>query len=107
VAARFTVRMTGATSSAFTPLCALATGPLFLVLARAAQGIGGAIMFATSLALPSDHIVAGLRGTPLAARAHGKAAAVGEGQSVRALGALPPAPGGLPPRSPARRSPAG
>jgi EmrB/QacA subfamily drug resistance transporter len=31
--------------------CALATGPLFLNLARGAQGIGGAIMFATSLAL--------------------------------------------------------
>jgi EmrB/QacA subfamily drug resistance transporter len=32
-------------------LCGLATGPLFLILARAFQGIGGAIMFATSLAL--------------------------------------------------------
>jgi EmrB/QacA subfamily drug resistance transporter len=32
-------------------LCALATGPVFLILARAGQGIGGAIMFATSLAL--------------------------------------------------------
>src|SRR3954471_5841134 len=35
-------------------LCGLATGPLFLSLARAGQGIGGAIMFATSLALLSD-----------------------------------------------------
>ncbi len=32
-------------------LCGLATGPVFLSLARAAQGIGGATMFATSLAL--------------------------------------------------------
>jgi EmrB/QacA subfamily drug resistance transporter len=35
-------------------LCGLATDPLFLSLARAGQGIGGAIMFATSLALLSD-----------------------------------------------------
>ncbi|WP_019635017.1 MFS transporter [Actinomadura atramentaria] len=32
-------------------LCGLANGPLFLSIARAGQGIGGAIMFATSLAL--------------------------------------------------------
>ena len=32
-------------------LCGLATGSLFLVLARGLQGVGGAIMFATSLAL--------------------------------------------------------
>ena len=32
-------------------LCGLATNPLFLSLARAAQGVGGATMFATSLAL--------------------------------------------------------
>ncbi|MFL5954282.1 MAG: MFS transporter [Gaiellaceae bacterium] len=31
--------------------CGLATGSLFLILARAGQGVGGAIMFATSLAL--------------------------------------------------------
>jgi len=35
-------------------LCGLATGPLDLALSRAGQGIGGAIMFATSLALISD-----------------------------------------------------
>jgi EmrB/QacA subfamily drug resistance transporter len=35
-------------------LCGLATGALFLSLARAGQGVGGAIMFATSLALLSD-----------------------------------------------------
>ena len=32
-------------------LCGLAGGPVFLVAARAGQGVGGAIMFATSLAL--------------------------------------------------------
>ncbi len=35
-------------------LCGLATGSLFLELARAAQGIGGAIMFSVSLALLAD-----------------------------------------------------
>jgi Major Facilitator Superfamily len=35
-------------------LCGLANGPLFLSLARAGQGIGGAILFATSLALLSE-----------------------------------------------------
>ena len=43
--------------SAFTVsslLCGLATGPLFLELARGAQGIGGAIMFAVSLAILAD-----------------------------------------------------
>jgi EmrB/QacA subfamily drug resistance transporter len=35
-------------------LCGLATEPLFLSLARAVQGIGGAIVFATSLALLSE-----------------------------------------------------
>jgi len=32
-------------------LCGLAASPLFLIIARGAQGIGGAIMFATALAL--------------------------------------------------------
>ena len=32
-------------------LCGLATGPVFLILARGLQGIGGAAMFATSLSL--------------------------------------------------------
>jgi EmrB/QacA subfamily drug resistance transporter len=35
-------------------LCGLATGPLFLDLARTGQGIGGAVVWATSLALLSD-----------------------------------------------------
>jgi EmrB/QacA subfamily drug resistance transporter len=35
-------------------LCGAATSPLFLTLARAGQGVGGAIMFATSLALVAN-----------------------------------------------------
>jgi EmrB/QacA subfamily drug resistance transporter len=35
-------------------LCGLANGPLFLSLARAGQGVGGAVVWATSLALLSD-----------------------------------------------------
>jgi EmrB/QacA subfamily drug resistance transporter len=38
----------------FSILCGVATGPLFLNLCRAAQGVGGAIMFATSLAILAD-----------------------------------------------------
>ena len=34
--------------------CGISTGPMFLVVARAVQGVGGAIMFATSLALLAD-----------------------------------------------------
>jgi EmrB/QacA subfamily drug resistance transporter len=44
-------------------LCGLAGSPLFLTLSRAFQGIGGAIMFATSLALISNAFKAGDRGT--------------------------------------------
>jgi EmrB/QacA subfamily drug resistance transporter len=47
-------------------LCALAFDPLFLVLSRAAQGIGGAIMFATSLALLAHAFRGRERGTALA-----------------------------------------
>src|SRR5438105_4231859 len=43
--------------------CALATGPLFLNLARGAQGIGGAVMFATSLALIAQEFQGRERGT--------------------------------------------
>jgi len=43
--------------------CALATSPLFLNLARGAQGIGGAIMFATSLALIAQEFHGRERGT--------------------------------------------
>jgi EmrB/QacA subfamily drug resistance transporter len=43
-------------------LCGLAPSPLFLTLSRAFQGIGGAIMFSTSLALLSSAFRAGDRG---------------------------------------------
>lgn len=58
LADRFGRRVTFAAGTAiFTAgslLCGLATGPLDLALSRAGQGIGGAVMFATSLALLSD-----------------------------------------------------
>ncbi len=44
-------------------LCGLATTPTFLTLARAAQGIGGAAMFATSLALLAQAFHGPERGT--------------------------------------------
>src|SRR6478736_308414 len=44
-------------------LCGLATGATFLSLARAAQGVGGAIMFATGLALLSGAFHGRDRGT--------------------------------------------
>jgi EmrB/QacA subfamily drug resistance transporter len=43
-------------------LCGAAPSPLFLTLARAFQGVGGAIMFSTSLALLSSAFRAGDRG---------------------------------------------
>ena len=43
--------------------CGLATTPLFLTLARGAQGIGGAAMFATSLALIAQEFQGRERGT--------------------------------------------
>ena len=51
---------------AFTSLlCALSPSALFLILARAGQGIGGAIMFATSLALLVQEFHGRERGTAL------------------------------------------
>lgn len=44
-------------------LCGLATGPNFLNLARAAQGVGGAAMFATALALLAQAFAGPERGT--------------------------------------------
>ena len=44
-------------------LCGVANDPLFLILARAVQGIGGSIMFATSLALLSQEFHGRERGT--------------------------------------------
>jgi EmrB/QacA subfamily drug resistance transporter len=52
--------------SAASLLCALAPDPTFLNLARAFQGIGGAIMFAVSLALVAQEFPAGReRGTAM------------------------------------------
>src|SRR5215831_2265558 len=65
---------------AFTSLlCALSPSALFLILARAGQGIGGAIMFATSLALLVQEFHGRERGTALGAwgATIGAAAAVG------------------------------
>jgi EmrB/QacA subfamily drug resistance transporter len=44
-------------------LCGVAADPTFLALSRALQGVGGAIMFATSLALLSSAFVGRERGT--------------------------------------------
>ncbi|MDX6513926.1 MAG: hypothetical protein QOE36_3430, partial [Gaiellaceae bacterium] len=49
--------------TAASALCGAATTPLFLILARALQGVGGAIMFATSLALLSQEFRGRERGT--------------------------------------------
>jgi EmrB/QacA subfamily drug resistance transporter len=65
---------------AFTSLlCALSPSAPFLILARAGQGIGGAIMFATSLALLVQEFHGRERGTALGAwgATIGAAAAVG------------------------------
>jgi EmrB/QacA subfamily drug resistance transporter len=43
--------------------CGAANDPLFLILARAVQGVGGAVMFATSLALISQEFHGKERGT--------------------------------------------
>jgi EmrB/QacA subfamily drug resistance transporter len=43
--------------------CGAANGPLFLILARGAQGIGGAVMFAVSLAIISQEFHGRERGT--------------------------------------------
>jgi EmrB/QacA subfamily drug resistance transporter len=49
--------------TAASALCGAATSPLFLNLARGAQGIGGAIMFAVSLALLTQEFHGRERGT--------------------------------------------
>src|SRR6059058_5613857 len=53
--------------TAASALCGAATTPLFLILARAGQGIGGAIMFAVSLALLSQEFQGRERGTAFGA----------------------------------------
>jgi EmrB/QacA subfamily drug resistance transporter len=60
-------------------LCALSPSSLFLILARGGQGIGGAIMFSTSLALLAQEFHGRERGTALGAwgATIGAAAAVG------------------------------
>jgi len=60
-------------------LCGLAPSATFLIIARAGQGIGGAIMFATSLALLAQEFQGRERGTAFAAwgATIGAAAAVG------------------------------
>src|SRR6202048_2313149 len=51
---------------AFTSLlCALSPSALFLIIARAGQGVGGAIMFSTSLALLAQEFQGRERGTAL------------------------------------------
>jgi MFS family permease len=45
--------------------CGVATGPLFLEISRGAQGVGGAIMFATSLALLAQAFPGRERGVAL------------------------------------------
>jgi EmrB/QacA subfamily drug resistance transporter len=47
--------------------CGLATTPLFLILARAVQGAGGAVMFATNLALIGSAFTGRDRGTAFGA----------------------------------------
>src|SRR5215211_8792256 len=49
--------------SAASILCGLATTPMFLILARGAQGIGGAAMFATSMSLIAHAFSGPDRGT--------------------------------------------
>ena len=70
----------GLTLFAFTSLlCALSPSALFLILARAGQGIGGAIMFSTSLALLAQEFHGRERGMALGVwgATIGGAAAVG------------------------------
>ena len=66
-------------------LCGAATTPLFLILARALQGIGGAIMFATSLALLSQAFRGRERGTAFGIWGATTGAAVAIGPLVQPL----------------------
>jgi EmrB/QacA subfamily drug resistance transporter len=63
-------------------LCALSPTALFLILARGGQGIGGAIMFATSLALLAQEFQGRERGTAFAAWGATLGAAVAIGPLV-------------------------
>jgi EmrB/QacA subfamily drug resistance transporter len=66
-------------------LCGIAPGPLFLILARAAQGVGGAIMFACSLALLSQEFHGRERGTAFGIWGATTGAAVAVGPLVGGL----------------------
>jgi EmrB/QacA subfamily drug resistance transporter len=66
-------------------LCALSPSSLFLVLARAAQGIGGAVLLSTSLALIAQEFHGRERGTAFAAY----------GATVAASAAVGPLLGGV------------
>ena len=66
-------------------LCGAATSPLFLIVSRAAQGIGGAILFATSLALLSEEFHGRERGTAFGIWGATTGAAVAVGPLVGGL----------------------
>jgi EmrB/QacA subfamily drug resistance transporter len=66
-------------------LCALASSPLFLELARAVQGIGAAAMFATSLALLAATFQGRERGTAFGAWGATTGAAVAVGPLIGGL----------------------
>src|ERR687891_1883201 len=77
--------------SAASLLCALAPDPTFLNVARAVQGIGGAVMFAVSLALIAQEFKAGReRGMAMGAY----------GATIGVAGGGRPPPGGGPPDFP-------
>ena len=66
-------------------LCGIAPDPLFLDLARALQGVGGAAMFATALALIAQEFPVGERATALGAWGATTGAAVAVGPLVGGL----------------------
>ncbi|GAC1323223.1 MAG: MFS transporter [Thermoleophilaceae bacterium] len=73
----FTLGLAIFTSSSL--LCGIATTPLWLHVARAAQGLGGAMMFGTSLALIAQEFQGRERGTALGIWGATTAAAVSTG----------------------------
>jgi EmrB/QacA subfamily drug resistance transporter len=62
--------------------CGLATSPLFLILSRGAQGLGGSIMFATSLAILAQEYTGRDRGVAFGAWGATAGAAVAVGPVV-------------------------
>ena len=73
----FTLGLVVFTASSFA--CGIATDPLFLHIARASQGVGGAMMFGTSLALLAQEFQGRERGTALGVWGATTAAAVSVG----------------------------